>query len=73
MSFFSRAQRYEMLCGIKRGIKVNPNLPVDGLTAEEEQFIRDFATEQVQDLMKDPECQAAMDRIYESRWAHRFD
>ena len=68
MSFFTRAQRYEILCSIKQGQRIgNP------LTAEEEQFIRDFATEQVQDLMKDPECQAAMDRIYESRWAHRFD
>ena len=67
MSFFTRSQRYEMLCKIKRG----GGWPA--LTAEEEEFIRDFATEQVQDLMKDPECQAAMDRIYESRWAHRFD
>jgi len=68
MSFFTKAQRYELLSGIKRGgRRAKP------LTAEEEQFIRDFATEQVQDLMKDPECQAAMDRIYESRWAHRFD
>lgn len=69
MSFFSRAQRYEILKSIKRGV-LGSNAP---LTEEEEQFIQDFATEQVQDLMKDPECQAAMDRIYESRWAHRFD
>ena len=68
MSFFTKAQRYEMLSAIKRGGRSGA-----ALTAEEEQFIRDFATEQVQELMKDPECQAAMDRIYESRWAHRFD
>ena len=73
MSFFTKAQRYEMLNAIKRGAKVNPNLPVTPLTAEEEQFIRDHATEMAQDFLRDPECQAAMDRIYESRWAHRFD
>lgn len=68
MSFFTRSQRYEMLCAVKRGARLG-----SPLSAEEEEFIRNFATEQVQDLMKDPECQAAMDRIYESRWAHRFD
>ena len=68
MSFFSRSQRYEMLNAIKRGgRRAKP------LTEEEEQFIRDCATEMAQDFLRDPECQAAMDRIYENRWAHRFD
>ena len=69
MSFFSRAQRYEILKSVKRGV-LGSNAP---LTEEEEQFIRDYATEMARDFLRDPECQAAMDRIYESRWAHRFD
>ena len=68
MSFFSRDQQYEILKGIKRGTRQGTPL-----TAEEEQFIQDYALAKVQDVLSDPECQAAMDRIYESRWAHRFD
>jgi hypothetical protein len=69
MSFFSREQRYEILCAIKRGKLARH----DSLTAEEEQYIQDFALLKVQEILSDPECQAAMDRLYESRWAHRFD
>ena len=63
MSFFTREQRYEMLCAIKRGAKVNPNLPVTPLTAEEEQFIQDFAFEKLTEILKDPEVMAVMKRL----------
>lgn len=65
MSFYSRGLRYEDLCNCKE-----KGLP---LTEEQEKFIRDFAMEQVLNLREDPECAAAMDRFYESKWAHRFD
>ncbi len=71
MSFLTKAQRYEMLCGIRS--RANPNLPGGPLSIDEEQFLQDYAMEMAQDFLRDPECQAAMDRIYESRWAHRFD
>jgi hypothetical protein len=72
MSFFAPEQRYQMLCAIKRGHN-NPHLPKGPLTEEEEQFIQDYAWKKVQEVLKDPEIQAVMDRLYEDRWAHRFD
>lgn len=58
MSFFTREQRYEMLCAIKRGRRQGAPL-----TAEEEQFIQDFAQEKLLDLLKDPEVMAVMLRL----------
>lgn len=57
-----------MLCAIKRGDRQGAALTVD-----EEQYIQEFARSMVEELLRDPECQAACDRLYESRWAHRFD
>ena len=68
MSFFSREQRYEILCAIKRG-----KVAGSKLTFEEEQFILEYAQAKAIAFLEDPEAQAAMDRLYESRWAHRFD
>jgi hypothetical protein len=64
MSFFSRQQRYEMLCAIKRG-HTNPNLPTRAITAEEEAFIVEFATEKFNEVMQDPEVVAVMKRLKE--------
>jgi hypothetical protein len=63
MSFFTREQRYEMLCAIKRGYTANPYLPVTPLTQEEEQFIQEYATEKFNEIMKDPEVVAVMQRL----------
>ena len=68
MSFLSRQQRYEFLKAVRQ-----QKFPGMVITKEEERYIRDYAMEQAQDFLKDPEMQAAMDRLYESRWAHRFD
>ena len=57
-----------MLTGIKRGTRIGTPLTLD-----EEQFVQDYARSMVEELLRDPECQAACDRLYESRWAHRFD
>lgn len=75
MSFFSRSDRYIMLCAIKRGRFAGRDLTDKEreLTFEEEQFIREYAHSKVLELMEDPECAAALDRIYENKWAHRFD
>ncbi len=62
MSFFTREQRYEMLCAIKRG-HTNPNLPTRAITAEEEAFIVEFATEKFNEIMRDPEVVAVMERL----------
>lgn len=58
MSFFTREQRYTMLCAIKRGVKVG-----SPLTVEEEQFIQDFAFEKLTEILKDPEIMAVMKRL----------
>lgn len=58
MSFFTREQRYEMLCSIKRGTRAGSTL-----TAEEEQFIQDFAFEKLTEILKDPEIMAVMKRL----------
>jgi hypothetical protein len=58
MSFFTRQQRYEMLCAIKRGDRQGT-----ALTAEEDQFIQDFAFEKLTELLKDPEIMAVMKRL----------
>ncbi len=58
MSFFTREQRYEILCGIKRGTRRG-----DPLTEEEEQFIQDFAQEKLDELLSDPEIMAVFKRM----------
>lgn len=68
MSFFTREQRYTLLCAVKHGQRHG-----DPLTLEEDQFIREYAQEKVEELLRDPECYAILDRLYESKWAHRFD
>ena len=60
MSFFTREQRYELLCAIKRGDRKGAPL-----TAEEEAFIVEFATEKFDEVMKDPEVVAVMQRLKE--------
>ena len=61
MSFLSREQRYEMLCGIKR--RANPNLPGGPLSIEEEQFIQDYAMEKLIGMLEDPEVKRALLRL----------
>ena len=58
MSFFTREQRYTMLCAIKRGDRQGSQL-----TAEEEAFIVEFATEKFEEVLKDPEVAAVMRRL----------
>jgi hypothetical protein len=58
MSFFTREQRYEMLCAIKRGTRQGASL-----TKDEEQFIRDFAQEKFDELLRDPEVLAVLQRM----------
>lgn len=61
MSFLTREQRYEMLCGIKR--RSNPNLPGGPLSVDEEQFIQDFAQEKLFEILEDPEVMAVLKRM----------
>lgn len=58
MSFFTRQQRYEMLCAIKRGTREG-----SPLTVEEEQFIQDFAQEKLTEILSDPEIMAVFKRM----------
>jgi len=58
MSFFTRQQRYEMLCAIKRGQREGT-----ALTAEEEQFIQDYAQEKLFEILEDPEIMAVLKRM----------
>ena len=58
MSFFTRQQRYEMLCAIKRGAREG-----SPLTTEEEQFIQDFAFEKLTETLSDPEVMAVFERM----------
>lgn len=62
MSFLSKEQRYEMLKDIKYGS--NSNLPKGPLTAEEEQFIFDYASEKLRKVLSDPEVMAAFKKIW---------
>lgn len=70
MSFFTKEQRYTMLCAIKRGHN-NPSIPQRSLTKEEEAFIVEVATEKFGDMMNDPEVAAMVwqlvDRAHEYR------
>lgn len=58
MSFFTREQRYTMLCAIKRGTREG-----SPLTVEEEQFIQDYAQEKLFELLEDPEVMAVFKRM----------
>lgn len=55
MSFFTREQRYTMLCAIKRR--------GEALSVEEEDFIQDFAFEKLTDVLSDPEVMAVFKRM----------
>lgn len=59
MSFFTREQRYTMLCAIKRGAMPSHS----PLTADEEQFIQDYAFEKLTEVLSDPEVKAALERL----------
>ena len=58
MSFLTREQRYTMLCAIKRGAREG-----SPLTAEEEQFIQDYAMEKLTEILQDPEIMAVFKRM----------
>jgi hypothetical protein len=58
MSFFTREQRYTMLCAIKRGDRQGT-----ALTAEEDQFIQDYAMEKLFQILEDPEIMAVLKRM----------
>jgi hypothetical protein len=65
MSFFIPAQRYEMLCAIKRGRFAGQDLDESQrvLTPEEEQFIQDYALEKLKSVLEDPEVMAVFHRM----------
>ena len=65
MSFFTREQRYQMLCAIKRGGRVTASgiAKNDSLTQEEEDFIQDYAFEKLTEVLKDPEVMAVFKRM----------
>ena len=58
MSFFTREQRYEMLCAIKRGQRQGAPL-----TQDEEQFIQDYAMDKLKETLSDPEVMAVFQRL----------
>lgn len=58
MSFFTREQRYEFLKAIKMR-----KFPGMVLTAEEEQFIQDYAFEKLTEVLSDPEVKAVFERM----------
>ena len=55
-------ERYNYLCEVKRGLW-GPN--TGPITAEEEAFIVEFATEKFNEIMRDPEVVAVMQRLKE--------
>lgn len=59
MSFFTREQRYQYLCEVKRGLWGPTKPPL----TEEEAFIVAYATEKFDELMQDPEVVAVMKRL----------
>jgi len=61
MTTFTREQRYQILCAIKRG-KFREGYP-STLTEEEQAFVIQFATEKFDELMRDPEVVAVMKRL----------
>ena len=62
MTFMTREERYKLLCQIKRDEQSGKVLR-GGLTAEEEAFVVDFATEKFNEVMRDPEVVAVMQRL----------
>jgi hypothetical protein len=62
MTFMTREERYKLLCQIKRDEK-NSKILRGGLTAEEEAFVVEFATEKFNEVMRDPEVVAVMRRL----------
>lgn len=68
MSFMSRQERYTFLTSIKRNQgtdRIKPEFANYKLTAEEEQFIQDFAMEKLNELLADPEIMAVFKRMKE--------
>jgi hypothetical protein len=61
MGFLTRRERYDLLCAVKRGD--NPKILQRALTVEEEEFVKEFATEEFDKIMQDPEIVAVMQRL----------
>ena len=62
MGFFTREERYNYLCEVKRGLW-GPHKPP--LPRADEAFIVEFATEKFNEVMQDPEVVAVMKRLKE--------
>lgn len=75
MRSLSDRHHYDMLCAIKSGYFAGRKLTDEErqLNDEEYKFIEDYAMKMVQEVLSDPECKAACDRLYEKQWAYRFD
>ena len=66
MSFMTRQERYTFLTSIKRNRgtdRIKPQFANYQLTQEEEDFIQEFATEKLNELLSDPEIMAVFQRM----------
>lgn len=66
MRFMTRQERYNFLSSIKRTKgtdRIKPEFADYELTAEEEQFIQDFAMEKLNATLSDPEVMAVFKRL----------
>lgn len=61
MSCLSQEQRYNMLRDIKRGNIVS--FPQRNLTAEEEEFIQDYAMQKLNETLSEPDIMAVLQRM----------
>lgn len=61
MSCLSQEQRYNMLRDIKRGNIVS--FPQRHLTAEEEEFIQDYAMQKLNETLSEPDIMAVLQRM----------
>jgi len=62
MSFISQEQRYNMLRDIKRGTNIE-RLHNRCLTAEEEEFIQDYAMQKLNETLSEPDIMAVLKRM----------
>jgi hypothetical protein len=62
MSFISQEQRYNMLRDIKRGTNIE-SLHNRCLTAEEEEFIQDYAMQKLNETLSEPDIMAVLKRM----------
>ena len=62
MSCLSQEQRYNMLRDIKRGINI-ASVPNRCLTAEEEEFIQDYAMQKLNETLSEPDIMAVLQRM----------